>query len=728
MKNKEEILVMGYKENIIVFLKNYLPPTAEIIKLEIPYKKLAICIADLDEDKKKEIVVGYKWREDSYILILKNYNRIWHVASNIRRRGYDLNYLDIKPFMNKEMNNLIIGWQGEGILSELNILQYKDGKLKKVVEEIYYSKEEENETKEDITELKRREMKLYPASIKEKYGTKWGYINEKGEFVIHPKYDYAYNFQDNHLAIVEYNENYGVIDSSGNYIIDPKYSFITEFSEGLGVVVDENGFRVIDENGKEITKKTYPYIGSFKEDRGIFEEKKEEDIFLYGYLNKEGKEIIPPKYENASDFQNGKAVVKIKDGEYAQIDGNGDILKKYKYDFVGNAGDGLLVFQEKERGKYGYIDENGEIVISPTYTSAEPFNQERAVVNIGEDYKDKYGLIDKKGNFIIKPEYNSIERLGENRMAVGIPINEENPFMGMKYAIHDIQGEKLTDFIYDGVSKYKNKLASAYDDEYTFFIDESGNKMKNLPIVSGSGTLSFVKDLIKADVDYRTFYIDKEGKIIYKQNTIIPLSEEYEVREEKFKPNKDYLVYYPQIDGVQDKKVEKSINEKLKYLSQIKDIKKEVQLDYEYSGDFTIEFFKKDLLVLELFGYEYPFGAAHGMPTRIYPHINLKTGRFYELKDLFKKNSDYISILSHIIKSEIKNNEKYDDIWPDSFKEIKKDQSFYVGKDALYIYFTPYEIAPYAAGFPTFKIPYEDIMSSIDLKGEFWKSFNVVKR
>jgi hypothetical protein len=42
----------------------------------------------------------------------------------------------------------------------------------------------------------------------------------------------------------------------------------------------------------------------------------------------------------------------------------------------------------------------------------------------------------------------------------------------------------------------------------------------------------------------------------------------------------------------------------------------------------------------------------------------------------------------------------------------------------LYIYFTPYEIAPYAAGFPTFKIPFTQILNIIDEEGEFWKAFN----
>lgn len=112
------------------------------------------------------------------------------------------------------------------------------------------------------------------------------------------------------------------------------------------------------------------------------------------------------------------------------------------------------------------------------------------------------------------------------------------------------------------------------------------------------------------------------------------------------------------------------------------------------------------------------------MPSKIYPHIDLVSGKFYELKALFKLNSNYVKVLSDNIGEQIKNNPEYSYVFPDAYKGIQEDRPFYVGKDALYIYFYPYEIAPYATGFPTFKIPYKDIMNIINANGEFWRAFN----
>ncbi len=188
-------------------------------------------------------------------------------------------------------------------------------------------------------------------------------------------------------------------------------------------------------------------------------------------------------------------------------------------------------------------------------------------------------------------------------------------------------------------------------------------------------------------------------------------------------PNRDFLVYYPEIQGMVSQKMESLVNEKLKEKSLVKFGSMKEELDYGYGGQFALEFFKKRLLVLQLTGYNFPFGAAHGMPTEIYMHVDLISGRIYELKDLFKQNSNFVQVLSEIIGKQIKSMGSDSGIWIDQYKGIKEEQPFYITEDSLVIYFDVYEIAPYAYGFPKFKIVYGDIISIIDTKGEFWNSF-----
>ncbi|MDF2789940.1 MAG: repeat-containing protein [Neobacillus sp.] len=563
-----------------------------------------------------------------------------------------------------------------------------------------------------------RMVYLFPAEFKDIGGGKWGYINEKGTFVLPSKYEMARDFQENGLAIIQLNNLTGIINTDGYFIVKPKYETISPFSEGRATAIDDKGFKVLDESGKEITSKAYSFIGDYKEGRAVAANTNENGEYLYGYLNKRGNEVIPLSYENASDFQDGKALVKMKDGNYALINLNGKVLYSYSYPFVDDYGEGMLAFRKSNDGKWGYMDESGKVLIEPQFMGTQPFVEEKAIVNVENNH---YGLIDRQGKYIIKPQYSSLINLGEDRYALGKAQDPERPYLFQRYAIADANGHIYTGFIYNGVSNYKDGIASAYNDEMTFFIDQRGQRMDHLPKVQGSGTLAYDKSLIKGDIDLRILYFDKKGKLIWKQNTIIPLNEDYSVTENKFKPNKDYLVYYPQLTGIGS---EESVNQTLKELSGVKAIPQHTQLESSYAGDFDVSFYKNNLVVLEMNGYDYPFGAAHGMPVKKYAHINLKTGRFYQPKELFKQEADYVKVISEIIGEQIKNDEQYSYVFPDTYKGIKSDQPFFISEGELNIYFEPYEIAPYAAGFPTFTIPFHDISSIIDHDGDFWRSFH----
>lgn len=585
------------------------------------------------------------------------------------------------------------------------------------------AKDFEKLKEEAMSEIAAREVNLYPASYSTIDGVKWGYINESGEFAIKAVYDWAQDFQYNGLAVVTVKELSGLINSSGEYIVEPKYSDIEDFSEDRAVTVGPKGFKVIDEGGNVIFE-SGNYIGTFHDGRAVFSGLGAQDKILYGYIDKQGNIVVPARYETAGDFKNGKAVVKSGNGKYSVIDIDGHIIGNFNYAFVGDISEGLMPFQEESNGKYGFIDETGSVVIRPMFTGIEGFKNGRAIVNTGENYSNRYGLIDRTGRFVISPDYNDILSLGEGMYAVGRAVDINKPYLGSKYAVADKNGQILTEFIYTDITNYENGFASASDGLDTFFIDKKGVRAAGLPVVKGIGTLSFSGNMIKAYVDNRVTYLDRSGRPVWAQNNIIRLNSRYSVREFKYKPNTDYLVYYPQITGMENSQLEVRVNFRLRKISLVKPIDSSTQLDYSYQGDFEVEFFRKDLVVIKITGYDYHFGAAHGMPSRVYAHVDLRSGRFYILKDLFKQNSDYVKVISDIIRKQIEAQGDDSYIWIDSYKGIKEDQPFFISGDALHIYFAPYEIAPYAAGFPVFTIPYRDIISIIDVQGSFWRSFN----
>jgi hypothetical protein len=564
---------------------------------------------------------------------------------------------------------------------------------------------------------------LFPVSLKVVGGSKWGYINSKGKFVLKPIYEQAGDFQEG-IAIVRLKGLTGVIDSKGYFIVKPKYDTIHPFSEGRATVIDQQGFKIIDESGKELTTKAYTFIGEYKEGRVLFSVTYEKGKNLYGFLNRRGKEVIPASFLTASDFKEGKSVVKLKDGTYALINLTGKVLQKYNFAFVGEYGEGLLPFQKSPGGLFGFINEQGKIMIEPRFRWVQPFRGGSAIVTISDPNHDLYGLIDKMGQYILKPNYHQILYLGEERLAIGKAVDPEKPYLGEIFALGDTNGHILTGFIFNRIGLYENGGASAANDQFTFFIDKKGRRMNNLPIVNGNGGLHVDKTLIKGEIDFRLQYFKKNGELVWRQNTIVPLYEPYSVIEQKYKPNKDFLIYYPQINGMVDRKTQERINQLLKDLAGIKETPAHLQLESNYMGDFEVTFYRKELVVIEITGYNYPFGAAHGMPVKKYIHLDLKTGDIFSLKDLFKPGSPYIKVLSERIGNQIKNNPQYTYVFPGSYKGIQVDQPFFISEEGLNLYFVPYEIAPYAAGFPTFTIPLEELTDIINRNGSFWRAFH----
>lgn len=677
-------------------------------------------MADFDGDGYVEAAAAYRVQGEFVVEVYKHNGFQWIMMDRWIGSGHVIHGLYTAQAEERSgfRNRLVIGWSSGAGPGYWSVYESVYGSIQETAR---YGMEPDSSWPGGSPA---RSTALYPASVKTADGISWGYIDPTGRMVLPPVYEYAFDFQDNGLAIVQVKGRNGVIDTAGRYVAEPVHEAVNPFSEGLAVAMDHDGYQVMNEAGRILTPKAYDYISSYREGRAAFSVAKPQGLSSYGYLDASGREAIPAQYLEVDDFQGGKAVVKVKDKEFHLIGLDGKRLGTYPYEFVGPLSEGLMAFQQEAGGRYGYLNEQGKVVIPLQFTGAQPFQEGRAVVNTAEDYGNKYGLINPSGAFVIKPAYNEVRQLGGQRVALGQAIVPDQPYIGSKYAIADLAGNRLTGFDYDDVTDYKDGLASAQNGRETFFIDRTGRRAPGLPVVAGTGVLTLMGSLIQAHVDNRLSYLDRSGRVVWEQNKTVPLAPPYKVAEHKYKPNKDYLVYYPQVEGMADQAAKTKVNAKLKELSQVKPVDPSAQLDYSYSGDFAVAFFRKALLVLELNGYHYPFGAAHGMPSKIYAQIDLVTGRFYELKDLFKPGSDYVKVLSDMVGKRIKNDPQYSYVWPESYKGIAPDQPFYVTEKALHLYFAPYEIAPYAAGLPEFVIPFAELGAILDKNGAFWKSFH----
>lgn len=127
-----------------------------------------------------------------------------------------------------------------------------------------------------------------------------------------------------------------------------------------------------------------------------------------------------------------------------------------------------------------------------------------------------------------------------------------------------------------------------------------------------------------------------------------------------------------------------------------------------FYSEYEIAYQKGDIYSFIFTEYVYPYMAAHGSSLMAGYTFDLKTGREYQLEDLFKENSGWKQFINDYIKNEIK--EKDILLFEDTpFESIDENQEFYLKPDSLVIFYQQYAYTCYAYGFLIFEITYEQL-------------------
>ena len=555
---------------------------------------------------------------------------------------------------------------------------------------------------------------------------KWGYINTQGKFAIKPVFDGAYDYQSNGLAIVVEKGKMGVIDGKGNLVIKTEYDYIKDYADNVAIASDSSGKNyVFDAKGK-VRFETKDYIQDYSEGLAAFLRKVGDSEYRYGYVDKGGKVVVKPAYTYAHSFKNGKAFVKTVKGSYAIIGKDGKLIKNFSYSFIGTLSEGMMSYRDEKLNREGYIDQEGRVVVKAQYSYAGEFKDGYAIVALPKSaYELKYGVINKKGQYVIKPEHGGISYAGGGFFAVSLG-SPGIPEYYTKKALFDKNGKRLTQYGYYYIGSLFNGMFPVSDSKQTYFINLKGERVKSMPVLTGAALTSFHGDIIKLAMGRSLVYANKTGKEIWKSKEQYSLSNGVSVKRKLHRPDFFMFVGYPEVSGLKDAKVQSIVNKALKDLF-LKGNEASIQENGVYNEDVYIDFEVTQInqvLIVQKTGYVYPLGAAHGMPVLTYYHIDCSNGSFYSLKDLFIEGSGYEQQITNTLNDMRLQNIKLGNAYylVDSIELIESDRDFVVDKESLTIYFHPYEIAPYAAGFPEFKITLIDLESLIDDQGSFWRA------
>jgi WG containing repeat len=214
----------------------------------------------------------------------------------------------------------------------------------------------------------------------------YGFVDKSGALVIPPKYGLAKAFREG-LAPVYISGRWGYIDSEGNMKIEPQFWDADNFSNGIAAVHLKGGWGYVDRGGKLVIQPQFLQARRFSE--GVAPVKSDKG---WQFVDTHGIPIEGLSgFEDARSFFEGLATVRVGN-RWRFITHKGN--KQFDLEFVNvtNFGDQLAAVQEKENGKYGFIDHSGRYIINPTLDNAKPFTEGLAAVRLNK----RLGVFEKE--------------------------------------------------------------------------------------------------------------------------------------------------------------------------------------------------------------------------------------------------------------------------------------------------------------------------------------------
>lgn len=364
---------------------------------------------------------------------------------------------------------------------------------------------------------------------------KYGFINNKGNFVIEPIFQQCELFSQG-LAAVKINNKWGFIDKNGQFFINPIYDSVLSFSGGfapykLGKTIGLLNLEAktiytykLTSNDIEASQILYESLYNFflhtflpyNEKCAIFKLNTnkiigfEDQTHKFIIINKKGKIIIDISAMSIMSRADGFYIMNqsyIKD-----ILGNiMDNTKKIHYlSFLYNLETDFYFFSKhslattfkndlaifEKNSKFGFINKNDKIVIPAIFDDCKQFSENYAAIKLN----NFWGYCNKQGKIAIKPKFVKAFNFIDDIALVQIEQTEE---------------------------MYQNTLQGILPGKYFQVIDKKGN------IIQRPKQVIFINDYYRNDQnsfnDY--YYYLSNDKFYIINSSLIP----------KHKFNKDLL-------------------------------------------------------------------------------------------------------------------------------------------------------------------------------------------
>lgn len=204
---------------------------------------------------------------------------------------------------------------------------------------------------------------------------------------------------------------FGFVNAEDKYIVNPIYKEIDYnfgYQEGgLFKVVDaKDKIGFVNDQGKLIVPCKYDFVDGFEMGFAVVRYQKDEYDYSHGLIDSTGKEVVPVKYGRLDYYPEDKVLVfgmeSVSDVGLMNL--KGEILIPAQYVFWSKMiSKGLWPVGKED--KCGVVNLKNQIVIPFEYGMIESFSEKLNIASAQKEAFGKTGFIDRTGKTIIPFDY-----------------------------------------------------------------------------------------------------------------------------------------------------------------------------------------------------------------------------------------------------------------------------------------------------------------------------------
>lgn len=369
-------------------------------------------------------------------------------------------------------------------------------------------------------------------------GDRYGFRRDDGTVIAPNIYLYVGQFFNGYCKVYLEEDRCGIIDRDGRIVVPCLYESVEFPSEDRVLVYRDGLFGYCDLDGDLVIPLQYIQAGSFSEGYAPVLVALDSLHTACTFIDKKGKQLFPPRYQNLQPFTCGHALV-CTDGRWGLINHRGRVVLPIVHEkmttlfadslfFAGtesgmalyntsmkpltpavytwNSGvsDGRIAVQRN--GKYGFLDTKGREVIPCLYDEVSIFSSQRAKVRLG----DRFGIVDTNGRIVLPIEYDDhspksskyvfydglalVEKDGrygyvdrEGRTVIPICFEDAYQFSEGLAAVRyngrwgylDTRGDAFVPFLFDLASPFEWGRAEVYYNGQPHKMDREGRCVRN---------------------------------------------------------------------------------------------------------------------------------------------------------------------------------------------------------------------------------------------------------